>query len=365
MKKVEILKASYFSRDGARYVVVFEEDGTGKCVLVNQLASDWFGVVEDEEVVYLPRPEKFQILANPARVSDVNETYRVFDLEKEIINRSREVVASQEKIQIIVTKTLLRNAEGKKIGVFIVARDLTQEQQRLLAERNAAMRCIHDARNQMNTVVINAEILRGYLADIEQKSEAEELSEIAEAQGRINEIDAAIQNTQLILEGFNARVAALNRSGGAQMQEINFYKMVLTPVKNRLKHQIVKSGAEIIFEESCSAVELFGCRLSLQSAFANLFDNAMKYGGPGVIVTVRAVADGMNWQIIVENNGKGMPEALLPYAFCEDKVGLGQYIGGTGLGLPAVASLIYQQSGDISCRNINKHPVFEIRLPKA
>lgn len=94
--------------------------------------------------------------------------------------------------------------------------------------------------------------------------------------------------------------------------------------------------------------------LRLQQIFVNLLDNAMKYSKSGSTVALRAWKQKKDIHILIQDNGKGIPEEDLPFIFHRfyrvDKSRT-RSLGGTGLGLAIIKELILAHGGDIIVRS--------------
>jgi two-component system phosphate regulon sensor histidine kinase PhoR len=89
---------------------------------------------------------------------------------------------------------------------------------------------------------------------------------------------------------------------------------------------------------------------ALDQVLFNLVENAVKYGGQGGRVTLRAAAEGDTVRIEVEDNGPGIEpeyrERLFERFFRVDK-GRSREMGGTGLGLAIVKHLVQHMGGAV------------------
>lgn len=91
---------------------------------------------------------------------------------------------------------------------------------------------------------------------------------------------------------------------------------------------------------------------AVQRALQNLIDNALKYGNGAA--TLRLEQDGDGVGIRIEDEGPGLPPAMLervfePFFRVEDS--RSRKTGGTGLGLAIARNLMRAQGGDIWLEN--------------
>jgi PAS domain S-box-containing protein len=85
--------------------------------------------------------------------------------------------------------------------------------------------------------------------------------------------------------------------------------------------------------------------LLLSQIFSNLLANARRYGGPHICIT--AAADGDRIQIVVADDGPGVPPNLVPHLFAPMRSSLAT-IEHAGLGLALVRQMTITLGGDIA-----------------
>ena len=110
---------------------------------------------------------------------------------------------------------------------------------------------------------------------------------------------------------------------------------------------IAMMGAHLELSGTASS-PLIARPLALRRCIANLMDNAMRYGGPDIVVSV--VDQGKQIDIRIMDRGPGIPEAELervfqPYVRIESS--RARHTGGTGLGLAIARAIARSHSGDV------------------
>jgi heavy metal sensor kinase len=105
----------------------------------------------------------------------------------------------------------------------------------------------------------------------------------------------------------------------------------------------------------------------IQRLVMNLLDNAIKYSYPGDTVVVRLAGSGDNVNIVVSDNGIGIPAESIPYVFerfyRDDKTRSPQ--AGSGLGLAIAKWIVEAHRGSIHIVSKPGHGSnFIVRLPK-
>ncbi|MBL8180134.1 MAG: HAMP domain-containing histidine kinase [Blastocatellia bacterium] len=111
-----------------------------------------------------------------------------------------------------------------------------------------------------------------------------------------------------------------------------------------------------------------GVREELQTAIANLIDNAIKYSPDGPKISIKLRRSGKTAELYIKDNGKGIESSDLKRIFTRfyrvanisDKP-----IKGTGLGLWIVSSIVSKHGGDVSAesRGLGRGSTFVMRLP--
>jgi len=110
-------------------------------------------------------------------------------------------------------------------------------------------------------------------------------------------------------------------------------------------------------------------RRALEQVLSNLLDNAVKYAGPGAVVTVNAEVKGDRVRIRVDDTGPGIEKHHLPRLFerfYRVDAGRSREMGGTGLGLAIVKHLVEAMGGRISVKSApGRGASFRFTLPQA
>lgn len=102
---------------------------------------------------------------------------------------------------------------------------------------------------------------------------------------------------------------------------------------------------EIVLAEPVPDAFVWGRREDLETAFANLCDNAVKFSPEGGRVTLRLSRNGSVYRVTVEDTGPGVPVELEPRLF--QRFFTTDVDHGTGLGLAIVRSVIEAHGGRV------------------
>lgn len=106
-------------------------------------------------------------------------------------------------------------------------------------------------------------------------------------------------------------------------------------------------GADLGFEAEVDACTVAGVDTLLHEALANLLDNALHHGGPGVRVTLRV---GRQW-VEVEDDGPGIAPEHQPHVFERFYRAAPATRSGSGLGLAIVREIALQHGATVSVRS--------------
>lgn len=110
--------------------------------------------------------------------------------------------------------------------------------------------------------------------------------------------------------------------------------------------QALAKGVEIGFEmRDCSEAWVMGEAQLLREMLANLIDNALRYGGTRIMLTVRCFGQGVAWQ--VADNGPGIPASQRAAVFAPFHR-LSGSVDGAGLGLTIVERIAHLHGAKVS-----------------
>ncbi len=150
-----------------------------------------------------------------------------------------------------------------------------------------------------------------------------------------------------------------------------FMDSIQTVIKPLIDKKQIHFIFEVDWETECILVD----KLRFNQIFFNLLSNAVKFtaeGGTIAFITERIEkekpgADGkVGLRILVRDNGIGMSEEFqkrMYDPFVQERTKFGDDVGGTGLGLPIVKSLVEAMGGTIEVRSVpDKGTEFKIEL---
>lgn len=137
---------------------------------------------------------------------------------------------------------------------------------------------------------------------------------------------------------------------------------LLSVVVKKLEKPLAQHKINIHFLENVVLLKI-DFRL-MEHALSNVILNAATYTPPGSEIAISLKKLDSEFEIVIQDNGAGIPEESLVKIFDKFYRVPGSPTGGTGLGLSIVKSIIELHQGEIFADNvINKGARFTIRLP--
>lgn len=140
-------------------------------------------------------------------------------------------------------------------------------------------------------------------------------------------------------------------------------RAVLGLVVDSLAHQVQSAGAAVEFGE---LPDILADKIAVEQVFANLLENALKYGQPGRPVRVRVSGrlEGGMARYTVADNGRGIAERDRERVFELFRRAGDQTVAGEGIGLAHVRALVRRLGGSIGFESVlGQGTAFHVRLP--
>lgn len=153
-------------------------------------------------------------------------------------------------------------------------------------------------------------------------------------------LQAAVRTTDDAVR-LTAQLLALTRAEhGADMEKTTEVDMLALARQVTEDHlwRAHERGDDLGFEARTGHLCVQGKAVLLQEAVANLIDNAMHHGGPGVRITVRVTAQGIE----VEDDGPGIAQEHQNHVFERFYRAAAPGVTGSGLGLAIVQEIAHQ-----------------------
>lgn len=229
-------------------------------------------------------------------------------------------------------------------------------------------------RNEQHDAFLNAVTheLKTPIASIKLYLETLKSRPVAEAKRNefydimLSDSDRLLGTVEQVLQASQTR----EKQRQMNLAEIDLGELLTETIQMVLSRHHLDEAA-IRYTAPTEPISTMGDRGELQTAFANLLDNAIKYSGGEPRISVRMTKSRSGKaDILFRDNGVGLQRAHLKRIFRRffrvpntEPTG----VKGNGLGLPIVKSIIEKHGGRIKAesRGLGKGSTFIVQLPKA
>ncbi len=241
---------------------------------------------------------------------------------------------------------------GKDFGVLVVIEDVTDRRRLEAVRRDFVANISHELKTPVGALALLAETLAGEDEPAVVRGLAERM--LAEA----FRVDRTIDD---LLE--LSRIEASEISALTRIPVEDFVSEALQRVRPAADQQ----GIVLEVQDASARVVVDGDRRQLVSAVYNLLENAVKYSDPGSTVRVAVQTDGRWVDIVVVDEGIGIPRRDLERVFERfyrvDRA-RSRETGGTGLGLAIVRHVAGNHAGEVHVESQEgEGSTFTLRLP--
>jgi PAS domain S-box-containing protein len=336
----------------------------------NQGAERLFGYTADEmvgrPVTLIIPPDRLQeevhILERIGRGEHVDH------FETQRLSKTRRL------IDVSLTISPIRNAEGVVVGASKVARDIShrkalearnlelhEREQRARQEAEAANRAKdeflailgHELRNPLSPILTALQLLKL------RGGEGGREREVIERQvGHLSRLVEDLLDVSRITRGKVAIKEQLIPIADVVAKGLE----IATPLLDQRRHALAVDVPRDMWVR--------GDPDRLSQVMSNLFNNAAKYTPPGGRITVRAAAEAEDIVIRVRDTGVGIAPEVLPRLFdlfVQEPQNIDRSQGGLGLGLTIVRNLVERHGGKVSAHSDGPGTgaEFVVRLPRS
>ncbi|MGD9647335.1 MAG: PAS domain S-box protein [Pirellulales bacterium] len=268
------------------------------------------------------------------------------------------------RIDVSLTSSPVRDADGRLIGASKIARDITERKRSEAALRDAARRkdeflatLAHELRNPLAPIRNSLHILR-----MQAGAEAtdDRVLEMMERQ-----VDHMVRLVDDLME-----VSRITRGSIELRRQAVDLATVIRGAVETSRPLIEAAGHQLAISLPAEPIPLFGDEMRLGQVFANLLNNAAKYTDRGGQIWITAQQQGSEVAVVVRDNGIGLaPEALdtVFEMFMQADRTHERSQGGLGIGLTLVKSLVEMHGGSVAAHSEGRHrgSEFTVRLPVA
>jgi two-component system NtrC family sensor kinase len=155
--------------------------------------------------------------------------------------------------------------------------------------------------------------------------------------------------------------------GFARRQDVTSQSLQINTIINEvlkfLENSLIHSRIKVEFDLHKELPEVKSDHLQLQQIFLNILNNAIDAIGKDGVITITTHLVAGEVRIVIQDNGKGIPEEILPHIF-EPFFTTKETGKGTGLGLSITYGLVKKLGGDITVRShVGQGTAFTLTIP--
>src|SRR3954451_6673247 len=214
---------------------------------------------------------------------------------------------------------------------------------------------VADASHELRTPLTT---IQGY-AELSRRTERADAAQLGRAMGKVESEAARMSSLveDLLL------LARLDAGRPLAREDVDLTRLVLETVSDA---RVVGPDHRWLLELPDEPVMVPGDEQRLHQVVTNLLNNARRHTPPGTTVTVGTRVDGDSAALWVQDDGPGMPPALVESAFERFTRGDSSRTresGGAGLGLSLVDAIASAHGGSVSVESDPGRTRFEVRLP--
>jgi signal transduction histidine kinase len=251
----------------------------------------------------------------------------------------------------VIRGAIRRRRDGGRDALVASLEDLAG---RLAHEEQARAAFIGKVSHELRTPLT---VIKGYVYTL-QRAEADS----AKA-AKLEVIDGECERLSYMIESLLelSRV----RSGRVRVCDGRFsLRSCVEEVAERLRAVASHRGVGIDVTWPCPDVAVMGDENRVRQVFANLIGNAIKYAPPDTDVVVSARTAAGSVAVWVEDRGRGIAEADLPFIFDEFFQAPERSEPGAGLGLAIARELVEAHGGGIDVASrVGEGTRFTVTLP--
>ncbi len=269
---------------------------------------------------------------------------------KPVTNLAREIEEIDENNLFRQVRVTPSNDEVSKLSVSF-NHMIAKLEKAFVSQKNFSANAAHELKTPLAAMIANIEVL--------QLDDHPTLDEYKET------MDDTLNNAQR-LSGLVNDLLKMNAELNIAAYEKLEAKAMFEQILDDLYQEIQSKNIQI--ENLTGEVQLSGDKPLLLRAFSNLIHNGIKYNKPGGLIKIAASETEDKTRITIMDTGIGIPEEQIDKIFdpfyCVDQ-SRSRELGGNGLGLSIVKSIIEKHGGVIQVQSVVEvYTSIVVTLPK-
>ncbi|MGZ6130689.1 MAG: ATP-binding protein, partial [Myxococcaceae bacterium] len=323
----------------------------------------YFRMAGGRPVIGLPLRRAFPELEGQGALEMVERVYRsgepfISSAYRAVINRGPG--GAPEECFFHMVNEPLRDDHGRVEGVVFVAIDVTE----LVGSRRRAEEA---SRAKDEFLAMLGHELRNPLAPLVTALHLMKLRAPATLERERAIIERQVRNLSRLVDDL-LDVSRIARGKVELRRDATELAGVVAQGIETASPRIESRRHRLTVDVPASGLRVLGDIARLAQVVSNLLTNAAKYTDPGGNLRVRAWADGEQAVLRVSDDGIGIAPELLPQVFdlfFQARQGSDRALGGLGLGLALVRSLVELHGGTVAAQSAGpgQGSTFTVRLP--
>ncbi|HEY1662479.1 MAG TPA: ATP-binding protein [Verrucomicrobiae bacterium] len=289
------------------------------------------------------------------RLHELQELIIRVETEKQVLDYELKLPELNER-WLQVNAAAIFNSAGEREGTILVFHDLTRLKQLERTREEFVANVSHELRTPLS-------LIKGYVETL--LDGARQQPEIAERFLKI--IERNTQRLDLLIQDLLTISAMESGRVKLNLQPVEL-RSLADKIFNDLRPPANNKSVSLV--NQIPEIKATGDAHRLEQVFANLLDNAIKYGRPhGQVIVGGRRLDNGKVEVFVQDDGPGIPPEALDRIFERfyrvDKA-RSRDQGGTGLGLSIVKHIVQSHGGEAWAKSeIGKGATFFFTLPGA
>ncbi len=324
-------------------------------VLSSKNEIEWFNKAAVQLLGLKTAQDIGQIVSNLVRVPDFTDFLRAVT-EHDMNPRGRSIkILSPTQPHIMLRIHLVPYGDNKRL---MIARDITDLHRLEQIRQDFVANVSHELRTPLTVINGFVETLQDDLPDMDEHTQAQWQ----------RPVDLMAQQTRR-MQNIVSDLLVLSRLESQIPNDIRKPVDIKYLLDDLSDEAMALSGeAQHQFEcEFADDLQMYGSPDELESAFANLVFNAVRYTAAGGCITLRWYSDESGAHFSVEDTGEGIAEQHIPRLterFYRVDVGRSRQQGGTGLGLAIVKHVLHRHQAHLHIDSqLGKGSVFRCDFP--
>ena len=261
------------------------------------------------------------------------------------------------RVDVSLTISPVKNAEGEIVGASKIARDITSRKEEDRRKNEFLALLAHELRNPLAPLRNCLQVMRLGNSDQASVEQARTLME-RQLQHLVRLVDDLLDLSRISRGKLELRRERITLSAAVE-HAVEVGGLV-----------VKEQGHELTVTLPDGSLYIDADKTRLAQAICNLLGNASKYSEPGGHVSLSAEQQGQAAVIRVQDTGIGIPADMLPKIFdmfVQADRSLEKAHGGLGVGLTIVKRLVEMHGGSVSAHSAGpgRGSEFTIRLPLA